>query len=220
MNNISLFRKPIHALEQILHLSVVTCVLCGGRSENICCADCQQDFDAISTAITSPHPAIDQVLAAYRFAYPLNHVIHALKYGGTLALAPWLAALLVPRMLLLQENPVDLVVGMPLHSQRIALRGFNQSHEIARYLARRLGVPCKTEVCTRVFHLPPQVELTGLARRGLPNNLFECRADLDGLHVLLVDDVITTGASLTRLAQCMRLHGARRVSAAVVASAI
>jgi ComF family protein len=219
MNNLSSIRKLIRQSLRFLHLPLGSCVLCGHTTETAFCKDCSDEFlPWVSLEGEVYDDSIDEVHAAYVFNYPLNHAIHALKYQGRIMLAKGFADELAPMMRKIHEqNSIDLVIGMPLHPRRLQQRGFNQSHEIATHLAKALGIPCKTEICSRQFHLQPQVELKLRERRHLPDKLFECAADLNGLHVLLVDDVMTTGTSLARLAKSVRLQGAGRVTACVVA---
>lgn len=213
MNNMASIFK------QLITLPLGCCVLCGQQSDAVCCATCEKDFLPWGhSAAKLSSAALDAILTAYIFAYPLDHVIHALKYQQNLAVAKWLSGQLVPLLRdEIAQNPVDIIIGMPLHAKRLRVRGFNQSHEIARHLAAEFGIPCRTGACIRKLHLRPQVELTLAERRALPENLFECTEDLDGQHALLVDDVLTTGASLDRLACAVKKQGALRVTACVVA---
>ncbi|MEY4591539.1 MAG: hypothetical protein RIR18_434 [Pseudomonadota bacterium] len=219
MNNLFSIRKLIRRSLRFLHLPFGSCMLCGQTTATAFCKGCSGEFlPWVSLGGLIHDDLIDEVHAAYVFAYPLNHAIHALKYQGRIMLAKGFADALEPMVKKIdKENPLDLILGMPLHPRRLRQRGFNQSHEIAIQLAKALGIPCKTEMCSRQFHLQPQVELKLHERRHLPGNLFECAADLNGLHVLLVDDVMTTGTSLARLAKSVRRQGASRVTACVVA---
>lgn len=196
-------------------------MLCGGESVGPCCAGCAQDFSVVAWRAPLPPPAgCDTLLVGYEFAYPLNHAIHSLKYGHQLAWAGWFSEQLLPIVSACAAlDSFDLVLGVPLHKKRLALRGFNQSHELAQALANLLQIPCRTSWCRRRYHLRPQVELSGGHRRALPEDLFVCDADLDGLHVLIVDDVATTGTTLSRLAESLLRQGARKISACVIAHA-
>lgn len=164
--------------------------------------------------------AFDETCAAFRFDYPLTHWIHAYKYRGMFVLGRWFANELLPCVEEIHaRQPLDQIIGMPLHPLRQAERGFNQSHEIARFLAAWLGLPCRTARCVRRYHTVPQVELDASARQHQRADLFEYAGDLSGQHILLVDDVMTTGASLHTLALAMRRQGAERVTCAVLARA-
>lgn len=226
MNNLTLIRKLIDQVSQVRSLSAGCCILCGGVAQAPCCTACLHDlvpwnheslgFDRV---LASEVPTtIDQILVAYEFVYPMTHLIHAYKYQHHLSLAKWFAEQIFPcAHRAMAENAFDLVLAMPLHPLRLWERGFNQSHEIAKYLAVLLGIPCKTQDCQRLFHLPPQVELNVEARQRLPERLFDCCLDLEAKHVLLVDDVMTTGMSLLRLAQAIKRQGAERITTCVVA---
>ena len=106
---------------------------------------------------------------------------------------------------------------MPLHEARLAERGFNQAAEIVRRLAPRLNVPWQADGCRRVRDTPPQAGLDLNARRRNLRGAFDCGLDLAGLRVALVDDVMTSGASLDELARTVRRAGATQVWAWVVA---
>ena len=108
---------------------------------------------------------------------------------------------------------------MPLHANRIKQRGFNQAAEIGRELSRLTGVPMQAGLASRERDTPPQAGLKRAARRRNMRGAFACKADLSGLHVGIVDDVMTTGSTLDALASALRQAGARKVSCVVVARA-
>ncbi len=106
---------------------------------------------------------------------------------------------------------------MPLHAQRIRERGFNHASEIARELAKRLGLPLDASSCRRLRDTPPQTGLKHGARRRNLRGAFSCTGDVRGQRIALVDDVMTTGTSLDELAKTLRQAGAQEVEAWVVA---
>ena len=140
-------------------------------------------------------------------------LVQALKFNEQLHLANSLADKLVCSI---PANP-DCVVPMPLHPARLQQRGHNQSLEIARRVAGKLGVPLLPHACQRVRDTPPQAALKWKERGKNMRKAFLCTADFAGKHVAMVDDVMTTGASLNELALALRRAGAREVSAWVVA---
>jgi predicted amidophosphoribosyltransferase len=89
--------------------------------------------------------------------------------------------------------------------------------ELSRYLARRMGIPLLPESCNRIRHTPPQTELPWKDRRENIRKAFSCEIDLTGKHIAVVDDVMTTGATLNELAKILRQHGATAISNWVVA---
>lgn len=162
-------------------------------------------------------PAFTRAVAVYGYAFPLDALVKHCKYGGALEVTDWFADRLAAE--LAGVPPPDLILPMPLHPARLAERGFNQAAEIARRLARSLEIPWSPEGCRRVRDTPPQAGLELKARRRNLRGAFACDLDLDltGRRVALVDDVMTSGASLDELAKVVRKAGAAEVHAWVVA---
>ncbi len=158
-------------------------------------------------------PAYDSVSVGYVYGFPLDALIQSYKYGGDLTLAPVLAALLQPA----RDIPGDVLVAMPLSAARLRERGFNQAHELARHLSFRTDVPILPHAVRRVADTAPQAALPWNARAQNIRGAFVCDADLTGLHVTVVDDVMTTGATLNELARNLKRAGAARVSGCVIA---
>jgi ComF family protein len=115
------------------------------------------------------------------------------------------------------EPPPDLVLAMPMAPPRLRERGFNQALELARSLCARLGLKVVPEVCRRTRHGPPQTALPWDERRRNIRGAFECEGNLDGVRVAVVDDVLTTGATLNELAGVLLQAGAAEVVGWVVA---
>lgn len=163
-------------------------------------------------------PYFDRIVAAYRYAFPLSVLVQRLKYGGELALAPWLADRLADEAD--RAALPELFIPMPLHANRVRERGFNQAALIARRLGRRLGLPVALDACRRIRDTRPQVELPFDSRRRNMRGAFVCDENLAGRRIALVDDVMTSGASLSELAGVVRKAGAAEVSVWVVARAV
>jgi predicted amidophosphoribosyltransferase len=104
-----------------------------------------------------------------------------------------------------------------LSAQRLRERGFNQSLEIARTLAMRLHVPLAAAACQRIRHTPPQAALPLDQRRANIRGAFVCEAELEGARVVIVDDVMTSGATLNELTRVLLRAGAAEVRGWVVA---
>lgn len=158
-------------------------------------------------------PAFATTRAVYRYAYPLDALLQHYKYGQGLHLAHFLAEQLADQI----DSRPDLVIPMPLHPKRLQERGYNQAGEIAKRLTRRLDLPLSLTACTRAKDAPPQASLPLKARRKNIRGAFDCHADLSGKRIALVDDVMTTGASLNELAKTVKQAGATEVQAWVVA---
>jgi len=210
-----------------------SCLLCGERVVGgLLCAGCEADMPLLprarcpQCALPSPDgalcghclrrpPAFTRAVAVYGYAFPLDALVKHCKYGGALEVTDWFADRLAAE--LAGVPPPDLILPMPLHPARLAERGFNQAAEIARRLARSLEIPWSPEGCRRVRDTPPQAGLELKARRRNLRGAFACDLDLTGRRVALVDDVMTSGASLDELAKVVRKAGAAEVHAWVVA---
>jgi ComF family protein len=145
--------------------------------------------------------------------------MHALKYHGRLTLSEWSATALVAEHERRRGSPrlPDLFAALPLAIERQRERGYNQAFEIARVLAQRLRVPLARDGASRVRTGPPQAALPWSERAKNVRGAFACELDLAGLTVAVVDDVMTTGASLSEFARVLRAAGAVRVENWVVA---
>ncbi len=161
-------------------------------------------------------PAFDATRAVFDYAFPVDAMVHALKYRHRLSLARFVAGELAAA---LGFSPaVDIVLAMPLHPRRLAERGFNQAVEIARPLSRMLGLPLELSAASRIRDTPAQARLGRRERARNLRGAFQCGGDaIVARRVLVVDDVMTTGASLDALAVALRRAGASAVSNLVVA---
>lgn len=137
------------------------------------------------------------------------------KYSGFLAVSGLMGQLLA-RELTPAARP-DIIIPMPLHPSRLKERGFNQASEIARIIAKQLAIPLATHICSRTRPTPPQAGLAVKERRRNMKGVFACSQSLAGKHVALLDDVMTTGASLDALARTVKDAGAARVDCWVIA---
>jgi ComF family protein len=141
-----------------------------------------------------------------------------MKYGEQLTLAQAFAFKLsqsIDKSLL-----PDYIIPMPLHPSKLRERGFNQSQLLAAGISRSLGVELLPESCKRVRNTPPQTGLPWKERKLNMHNAFSCDIDFTGKRIALVDDVLTTGASLNALAKAVKLQGAVQVDAWVVARTV
>jgi ComF family protein len=207
------------------------CALCAARTGNalICgvCADAlphvtlscprcalPSDLDSAQPGqlcgqcITNP-PAFERSEAAFIYAFPLDCLVQAFKYHGALAYADWFALAMLERR---PAPPVaDVLIPLPLARSRQRERGFNQALEIARPLARWVGIPLLAGAAVRVRDTPPQVSLPWSERAKNIRSAFACAADLTGRKVIVIDDVMTTGASLEEFAKTLKRAGATSV---------
>jgi ComF family protein len=162
-------------------------------------------------------PHFDATHAVFRYEFPLDRMIHALKYAHRLSCAGFLGRMLAQADLRFRP---DLIVPVPLSGARLAERGFNQALEIARPLLRILDAPAELTHIHRSRDTTPQASLPWKQRVKNVRHAFECEIDLTGRTVLVVDDVMTTGATLDELARTLKAHGAVHVENLVVARAL
>ncbi len=210
------------------------CLLCGSLSnDGLWCGECDADLPYLrpgqhcpQCALPSPlgalcgqclqhPPPFDASRAVFAYHFPLDKLIQQLKYAEELPLAHALAERLAQRV---ADSPrPDYLIPMPLHPARLRERGYNQSLLLARHLGHWLSVPVLPTACSRILNTPSQTSLPREERLKNVRGAFQCHVDLRDKFVVLVDDVLTTGASLGALAQVVRAHGASRVEGWVVA---
>lgn len=211
-----------------------TCYLCRGDSRGFLCEPCIADLPYLARprcpqcalpstggrpcgrCIGDP-PAYDATTAVFAYAFPADVLVQGLKFRGELALAPLLAEELHSELRKTPAEPVDMIVPVPLHDFRLGQRGYNQSMEIARGLARQLGLPVTPDLCIRVRDTAAQLGLPWKERRANVRNAFSCRRAVEGKRIAVVDDVMTTGATLAEVAAALKKFGAARVVNWVVA---
>ena len=209
------------------------CVLCAAQSgDALVCGTCNAALPALSEscpqcALPSPAgqlcgqclrepPAFDLTLAVWRYGFPLDRLIQALKYGSRLALADWFGRALAARV---ADARVDLIMPMPLHPARLRERGFNQALEIARRCAPVHGGRLVADGLLRLRDTPAQTSLPHDARALNMRDAFACAMPLAGLRLAVVDDVMTTGVTLNEAAKALRSAGAAHVENWVIARA-
>ena len=164
-------------------------------------------------------PAIDRCLSAVPYAYPWSNLIVRYKFQSQPGLGR-------PFALMLRSTPwvepaldaADLVLPMPLSKERLRARGFNQAHVLAKALSKSKADP---SLLLRIKDTPPQSSLTRAERLSSVKDAFAVeplrRSALEGARVVLVDDVMTSGASLFAAARTLRIAGAAHITAVVLA---
>jgi ComF family protein len=167
-------------------------------------------------------PAFTYARSAAHYGEIVREALHAFKFGGRRALAAPLGDLLAEmgRLNLPVRDP-DLLVPVPLHPRRERERGFNQALLLARHLGRAWQVPVRGDVLVRTAPTSPQTELRAEARRANVRGAFALRRPelVTGRHVVVVDDILTTGSTAAACASCLREGGAAAVGVLTVARA-
>ncbi len=214
------------------------CALCVAPAHNaLLCRDCARALERLPAAcprcalptaggaicgacLRAPPPYI-ATAAALVYAFPVDRLLQELKYGGHLALADWAAEALVAALApgIARRRPQarpDLLIAVPLAPPRQRHRGFNQAREIAVRVADAFDLRV-SDVLRRTACGPAQVSLPWSARTTNVHGAFVTDGDLSGARIALVDDVMTTGATLAEAARTLLRAGAAEVECWVVA---
>jgi ComF family protein len=236
MANFSFWQSAGAAAVQMSRWFPQDCLLCGAEARGALCRDCADDLPYRGTlgCITcgeagvenqacgqclARQPYFDATLVAFDYDFPFNRLIQAYKYGARLSLTDFFAERMAARASAVAEPLPDIIVPMPLAKKRLAERGFNQSALLGRAVAQKLGVRFGAAGLLRVRETPPQ---TGLSREERLKNVrgaFDCASDLKGLRMALIDDVMTTGATMSDAARALKKRGAAHVEAWALARA-
>jgi len=192
------------------------------------CEKCSEPFEgSITSAFTCANCAhrtlhFEAAVAAYRGRGVVRDIIHEFKYGRQIHLrhlvARWLRAALDDKRL--HGNHFDVLVPVPLHPARQRERGFNQARLLSELLSAQISIPSKLHL-ERIRYTTTQTALDRSERMENLHNAFRLRknADVRGLRVLLIDDVLTTGSTLSECARVLKAAGALSVYAATAARA-
>lgn len=218
-------------VKSISHLVRIPCICAVCRCYHVedmpICADCFSGFQrlvhpcqycaiplpdahyAVCGRCNKSRLAFDRVMVRYAFVEPLRTLMHDFKYHHALYLRRFLSNLL------LEAGDgsafaADYLVPVPLHTSKLADRGFNQSLVLAKIVSKKTGIPVHLKLCQRIIATQSQVTLSGDARRDNLKKAFEARA-CRGLHIILVDDLLTSGSTADAIASALKDQGAARV---------
>ncbi len=216
-----------------------TCLLCGapGADGRDLCRGCAADLPrninacarcALPFAAPSPAgalcgrcqrraPPFDRCLAAFRYEGVVPTLVTDVKFRGRLNVARLLGQCLAEGARSQETTLPSLLIPVPLHPRRQRERGYNQALEIARIVGRELKIPVAADRCIRAMATPPQ---TGLDERERHRNIrgaFAARGDLTGVDLAIIDDVVTTGSTVSELSRILNAAGAQRIEVWAVA---
>lgn len=203
-------------IEQFLALLLPDrCAGCG-RAGTLLCDRCRASFVAYTGEPIRVADDLTDVGVAFVFEGPLRHALHQLKYRRVRRVARPLGALLATHLRTLPW-PLDALAPIPLHRQRLAERGFNQAELLAREVAAISGLPLIVGPLMRVKATRQQALLDTPGRIENVANAFIWNGTPPPARIALVDDVLTTGATVNACARALRIAGTREVYALALA---
>ncbi len=213
------------------------CLLCGGMATygTTICEPCKRELPRIHhacptcaqpLAVSLSCPACQRHLppfyncrAIFHYQGVIRHLIHRLKYHNDLAAAKLLGRLMADALGSHHPEMPECLVPVPLHPARLRQRGYNQVVEMGRAISHELNLPMELKLVHRLWPTESQQKLSAVARRLNVRDAFRARNKPQYHHIALLDDVMTTGATATELAHCLRKAGVRRVELWVCARA-
>lgn len=215
------------------------CVLCGadGQPGMDLCSACEADLARIDPACpacglplsASEHslcgsclqtpPPFQRTVSPFYYAPPLAQLITRFKFNQRLLMARVFAGLLAKQIGATHPLP-ECIIPVPLHPRRLRERGYNQALEIARLLGKALAIPVDYRLCQRIRYTAPQTGLAATQRRRNVRQAFGLTNKIPYRHVAILDDVITTGHTVSELARLLRRHGVAEIEVWSVARAV
>lgn len=210
------------------------CFLCAAPSQETICPACLRDLPfqghaCARCACSLPEPlplcgqclreppAFDFVDALLRYRYPVNKLILAAKFGQQLTVLNQLGKLMAAHLDFISAE-VDVVLPVPMHPIELRQRGYNQAAELAKIIAKRHALPLALDTCRCGVKKRPQSSLPAHQRKQNVRGIFSAqKLPSHWRHILLVDDVLTTGATAHELARVLREQGAASVGVWVCA---
>lgn len=221
-----LFRRYLADLANVFLPDL--CLLCRARMNGdyrYVCANCWASLEVFPDRSTSPirtlRGCLDRLWIGWNFDHRMRRIIHLFKYGSR----PELAELLVQEWLKTLPNQqdlrqMDLIIPVPIHTARRRWRGFNQSERLAVCLGSHLKLPVVSEDVVRIVNTKSQTSLDRNERWKSVANAFQVLPEnfLANKRVLIVDDLVTSGATLHALFVTLRAQGVAAISAAVLTS--
>ena len=240
------YKRIRQGLIALLHRGLpYTCVLCGGDGDEACdlCSACRADFPYITTAcqhcgqslpagcladaavslvcgqcLKKP-PLYQKAISLCAYEPPISWLIQGLKFNGKLQYGRLMAKLMLDHLGRNWAGIVrpELIIPVPLHPNRLRSRGFNQAMELALPIAEGLTIPLDANSCVRVLDTPPQSDLPAKKRKANVRKAFALVGNISAKNIAIVDDVMTTGATVNELAKLLLRNGAQSVQVWVMA---
>lgn len=192
-----------YTCHQELPWQIVACTQCGlPLSHEQICGYC----------LKNP-PCYDHTICLFHYQTPIDKLILSLKFAEKLNHAKLLGDLMAEKLAkhYTDQKKPDIIIPVPLHPKRLKERGYNQALEIARPVAKKLRIPIEIRHCKRILSTPPQSSVTAKIRRRNIKNAFSVGTLLKYHHVAIIDDVVTTGSTVTELARVLKKAGVHQI---------
>lgn len=204
------------------HLLQPDCAFCGAPRllDYPLCQACHDDLPWLAAHHNAAVLGCDNSISAFAYQTPISSLLLRVKFGKSLRDLNTLGELTATGILPQISQVPEAILPVPLHPQRLHERGFNQALELARPLAKHLGIPLLTRVVTRPKATLRQTKLDAVQRHQNLLQAFHLKAPLPYTRIALFDDVITTGATARSLAQLLRANGVQHLEAWSCARAI
>jgi ComF family protein len=197
-------------LKRILFPRGLVCISCGAEAvtdEYGFCSSCAAELEPFNSA--PPLDSVDGYSASFIYGEASSAAVKRLKYNGARYIARQLAA----TVRLPEEWDADCVVPVPLHYKRENKRGYNQSALIAKHLCKMTGLEPRFDILVKTKNTEQQARLSEAGRRRNLKNSFSASSEAAGRRILLLDDVRTTGTTLSECANTLKKAGAEKVYA-------
>lgn len=188
------------------------CKLCAIPSGKLICTTCIANLEPIQIHQVPHCDFIDKIYCQFKYAKPLSSVLHHYKYYKNKKLAWALGYLLFHILEQISVLDIDLIIPVPLHKNKHKERGFNQSLELLNYYrAFNNLIPIDSSSVSRIKDTIAQAKIGKVERQLNLVDAFTVDKDINGLRVLIIDDVLTTGATVNALAKILKQKGAIKV---------
>lgn len=206
------------------------CILCGSSSQTYLdlCVGCLNDLPRIKTACAycgiplihansicgtclKKRPLYNSLFAPFHYQHPINYIISAIKFRHKLSFTQLLGNLVAKELQQHIKLLPDVIIPIPLHPERLRDRGYNQALEIAKPISHLLQIPIDYSVCIRTKMTQQQTGLVLAERIKNIRNAFHVAHDFMAKKVAIVDDVVTTGSTVTELCKVLRAYGVEHI---------
>ncbi len=203
-----------------------SCLVCGSscRDHELICTGCREllrDTIELYTPDRDIPPAIDAAVVLLPYDEACRSLVHALKYHGVQDVGPLIGRMMAEKLLRHSSFAAPpLIVPVPLHERKLSIRGYNQTERLAEGIEEYTGFTHRPRMLKKIRHTSSQTAHDEEKRRNNVKGVFRCHggSSLRGRPVILVDDVMTTGSTLSECALALKQTGAAHITAVVIAT--